>query len=269
MKPVPDGGHRIAVVEVMTTPRPMCLLNVYLPSIGSGSSDTEFREVLDEIHEIMQKYSVSHDIVLGGDFNALLHRKKSIKRDQVLCEFVQEQNLCMVRDYPEVPIFFHTNGDFSSQIDYLLVSQLLAAEASVVIHDMSHLNLSDHTHVSITIPTRKLSTQKEKPVAPASQKQKVNWRKCDLQEYCSVAEEGFRSVPDSVPDTRLEADLLLKSLISVLFNSSCVVSKHQPRRRKSKLGLPFWTLELKDAVQKSKLVHAEWKRAGASTGPGA
>ena len=54
VKPVPDGGHRIAVVEVLTTPRPMCLLNVYLPSRGSGSSDTEFREVLDEIHEIMQ-----------------------------------------------------------------------------------------------------------------------------------------------------------------------------------------------------------------------
>ena len=154
-----------------------------------------------------------HDIVLGGDFNASLHRNKSIKRDQVLCEFVQEQDLCMVRDYPEVPTFFHTNGDFSSQIDYLLVSQLLAAEASVIFHNMSHMK-SDHTHVSITIPTRKLSTQKEKPVAPASQKQKVNWRKCDLQEYCSVAEEGVRSVPDSVPDTRLEADLLSHLLVA-------------------------------------------------------
>ena len=56
--------------------------------------------------------------------------------------------------------------------------------------------------------------------------------------------------------------LLLKRLVSVLYNSSCAVSKHRLRRRKSKLGLPFWTLEIKDAVRKSKLAHVEWKRAG-------
>ena len=79
----------------------MCLLNIYLPSRGNGSSDTEFQQVLDEIHEILQKYNVSHDIVLGGDLNASMHRTKSISCDQVLCEFVKEHNLCTAKDYSQ------------------------------------------------------------------------------------------------------------------------------------------------------------------------
>ena len=60
---VPDGGHRVKVVEVISTPRPICLLNVYLPSRGSAGSDIEFVESLDELHEILQKYSPTHDVI--------------------------------------------------------------------------------------------------------------------------------------------------------------------------------------------------------------
>ncbi|MCW4345464.1 MAG: reverse transcriptase domain-containing protein, partial [Candidatus Thiodiazotropha endolucinida] len=107
-----------------------------------------------------------------------------------------------------------------------------------------------------------LSTQEEIPLAPSHQKLRVNWRKCDLQEYCTTVEDGFQKVPTGVPDTRLEADILLREVTNVLYNSSCAVTKQHSKRRKSKSGLPIWTPEIKEAVQKSKLAHAEWKSAG-------
>ena len=67
----------------MTTPRPICLLNVYLPSRGSAGSDTEFVEALDELHEILQKYSPTHDVIIGGDFISSLYRAKTSTRDQI------------------------------------------------------------------------------------------------------------------------------------------------------------------------------------------
>ena len=52
-------------------------------------------------------------------------------------------------------------------------------------------------------------------------KQRINWRKCDLQEYSYVVEEELLLVSTRVPDTGLEADLLLMEVTSALYDSSC------------------------------------------------
>ena len=155
--------------------------------------------------------------------------------------FFNEQCLFMPVDYPVIPTFFHTAGDFSSQIDYFFVSELLVAESRVAVHDMHHLNLSDHTHISIEIPARILSMQVVgKDDVPVHLKQRINWRKCDLQEYSHMVEEELLLVSTSVPDTGLEADLLLMEITSVLYNSSCSATNQRARRKKSKAGLPIW-----------------------------
>ena len=52
---------------------------------------------------------------------------------------------------------------------------------------MHHLNLSDHTHISIELPGRTLMAQVSvKEEIPQSTKQRIDWSKCDRQEYRKV-----------------------------------------------------------------------------------
>ena len=53
-------------------------MNVYLPTRGSAMDEMFFDDSLDMLHEIILKYSSSHTIVLGGDFNSSLHRETII-----------------------------------------------------------------------------------------------------------------------------------------------------------------------------------------------
>ena len=64
------------VITVKASPKPLCIMNVYMPSRGSTEADAEYEETLDQIHEIVIKFNASHDIVIGGDWNASLHRTK-------------------------------------------------------------------------------------------------------------------------------------------------------------------------------------------------
>ncbi|MEW8548401.1 MAG: endonuclease/exonuclease/phosphatase family protein, partial [Candidatus Thiodiazotropha sp.] len=262
VKAVPDGGHRMTAVEVTTTERPLCLINVYLPSRGSTGGEIMFAEALDELHEILQKYNLTHDVVIGGDFNSSLHRNITCSRDQILQEFLNEHGLSVTKDYPVMPTFFHTAGDFTSQIDYFFVSESLV-ESCVTVHDMHYMNLSDHTHISIELPAKSLSVRRnEKVTAPIGLKKRINWGKCDLLEYDSAVKENLEMVPREIPDSGLEAELLVRKLTCVLYNGACVASKQCGRRKKSKAGLPIWTDAVRIAAQESKLAHANWKKAG-------
>ena len=71
---MPDGGHRVTAAEITGDRLPLCLINVYMPSRGCPDSDIQFQSTLDEVHEILEKYGHTHKILLGGDFNASLHR---------------------------------------------------------------------------------------------------------------------------------------------------------------------------------------------------
>ena len=56
----------------------VCIINVYLPCRGYKDSDDKFADCLEELKEIVTKYSGSAHIILLGDFNASLHRDKSL-----------------------------------------------------------------------------------------------------------------------------------------------------------------------------------------------
>jgi exonuclease III len=50
----------------------LCIVNVYLPSdIKEG--DYEYRDMMDQLNEVIQKYEETYDILLCGDMNASLH----------------------------------------------------------------------------------------------------------------------------------------------------------------------------------------------------
>ena len=58
-----------------TVKAPVTIINVYMPCRGLKLSDELFCETLDELSEIIEKYSTSSNIILVvGDLNASLHR---------------------------------------------------------------------------------------------------------------------------------------------------------------------------------------------------
>ena len=84
VKTLEDGSCRTIAIEIHTQDRPICLINTYLPSRGRGHSTEDFNTALDEVSEIVEKFSNSHLIVLMGDFNSSLHRDPPNNHDYTL-----------------------------------------------------------------------------------------------------------------------------------------------------------------------------------------
>ena len=58
-----DGGSRIQVITINNIPTMLCIVNVYMPSdIKEG--DYEYRGMMDQLNEVIQKYEETYDILL-------------------------------------------------------------------------------------------------------------------------------------------------------------------------------------------------------------
>jgi len=143
-----EGNHRITVTTIACKPTPICIINVYMPTTGNNQNEN-YNESLDQISKLLEKYS-SHRIILIGDMNASLHRDDR-QRDKNLKNFTETNNRHLPENYPIKPTFFHHNGKYSSQIDYVLCDpEMLELSPDVEIHDMSPLNTSDHTLITVS-----------------------------------------------------------------------------------------------------------------------
>jgi exonuclease III len=65
----------IIAIELEAEPKPLCMINAYMPFRGRKNTAHQYSESIDIIREMVSKYSKSHTIVLRGDFNASLHRE--------------------------------------------------------------------------------------------------------------------------------------------------------------------------------------------------
>ena len=82
---VQDGNNRITVITLHAQPKSICLINAYLPS-ENKEVDEQYKDTLEQISEIIQKFKDTHNMLICGDMNASLHRdncKYSIGRDLV------------------------------------------------------------------------------------------------------------------------------------------------------------------------------------------
>ena len=67
VKGIPDGSNRIQCIEVQAQ-QPILVIAVYMPCKGLHDNADDFEDNLAQLHEIMQKYKNSHQILLGGGF---------------------------------------------------------------------------------------------------------------------------------------------------------------------------------------------------------
>ena len=176
---IPDGGSRIQALLLEQENQPICILNVYMPS-DSKNANTEYKDTLSEIDEIMSKYGQTHNIIICGDMNGSLHRNKNA-HDKILQEFCSEKEIYLQASFPEKPTFYHKSMPARSQIDYFLIKDHgpLSEGFRLIIEDMKAENTSDHVPVLLRFKCQ-LKRFKEKPkeiiVNP-------KWDSCDKQKY--------------------------------------------------------------------------------------
>ena len=91
IQPVTDGGCRIQTVT-LNCPRPILIVAVYLPAKGSPDDVDSYEECFDHLYEIFEKYSDSHDIVVGGDFNEYIYSGHNSKRNRTFKTFLTEKD---------------------------------------------------------------------------------------------------------------------------------------------------------------------------------
>lgn len=236
----------------------ICLINAYMPTHNqSVSSQDEYSECLDIIHNIMQNYQDTHKIIICGDMNGTLLRAREYnKHDRLLQDFVREHKL-QVASNSSKSTFVHHNGKSQSQIDYIMCqdSQFIC---DYQIDDIASLNLSAHVPVHAKVNTflpsqiRNNNTKQSKIST-----RKLKWENADPEKFCDILKTNLASYhPVNSGDSSTDIQRVVKGLQHAA--SGAVPSKLiVPKGPKWKI-----TPNVKIIQSECKLAFANWVRAG-------
>ena len=83
IKKLTDGNERIIAAEIQTKNKPICLINVYLPT-KMANSDCQYQENLDILQTMIDKYVDSHTIIICGDMKGSLSIERNNSHDAKL-----------------------------------------------------------------------------------------------------------------------------------------------------------------------------------------
>ena len=262
--PMPDGSTRVVVVHIVTENNPIVLINTYMPTEGSHDKQSSYEDLLDEVHEITQKYQSTCDIIWAGDHNASFYRKKPTTNDRLFRAFCKEDNYVPHPETEDTPTYHHFCGESKSRIDHVLSTSGKNILRTTSVDIRHHLNVGSHdaviAEVAIIIPPVIKSPPGARPANP-----KPKWNKADTHLYRSLTEErinvlistGGLDLPHQVLADRLQCILLLCAE-----ESGANVCRTKSKRT-SKLP---WAPELKPLVAASKQLHFQWKVEGKPDG---
>ena len=115
---IPDGNERILCLEFKDSlSKPILIICVYLPT-GGASTDDEFMECITQLEEILvQKYSGSHEVLIGGDLNIDLTKSKGSKKKTFLMDFLKDFDLHVTFNDQT---YINPQGKDCSEIDYFV-----------------------------------------------------------------------------------------------------------------------------------------------------
>ena len=247
---------RIIAIEIKINPYPICLINAYMPS-DTKNSDIEYKDTLVQIHEIINTYGCTHEMILCGDMNASLIRQNT--RDKTLHSFLQENQLTTTEKYPNKSTFFHHNQKYVSQIDYFFFKANSGLKIqNIVIRDHEATNLSDHTLLTVNIKTPNLpkgsKTAKTKTITT-----KPKWEKAEVDIY---REEIKDAIPKLI-STQHTLEEKINTLTEILHEAG---SKSIPNYREKKnvktRGKSIWNREIGKTSKECKALYEKWKKSG-------
>ena len=242
------------MVELDTEPK-LCVINVYMPSRGNNKKEA-FTAVLDELAEIVTKFTDTHAILLSGDLNSSISRYPPNERDQLLRNFVSENKLLSLQD--GTPTYILPSGDPSAEIDYILMNNRAREMVTSVSLDTDHhLNTSDHTCLRATLDIEHTRSK----VQTGDTTSKTPWKKIDKTKYKFCVEKRLSPNTNNTTEN-IESNIteLTGALLAAAKETNPTSTKQIRRRNRQK---PM-SEEIRLAAKASKKAWWEWKKAGAT-----
>ncbi|VDI45336.1 Hypothetical predicted protein [Mytilus galloprovincialis] len=242
IKELIDGGNRIQAIHIQQGDKPICLINVYMPS-DSKNADIEYKDTLAQIDEMIEKYKDTHEIIVCGDMNGSLDRS-STPHDKILKTFCKEKCIGNTEKCPVKETFYHQNEIINKirQIDVL---------------DTDPENTSDHVPVILTLNSQ-LKKVREKATTIIA---KPKWTDCDHQIYKEVIN---KDLPKLMQKSKGIIEQDIRNLEKLLHKAGEAAIPKYPLKIKIKSkGKAIWNEQIDKASKQSKNAYKVWRQHGA------
>ncbi|CAC5396747.1 unnamed protein product [Mytilus coruscus] len=139
VKPIIDGNNRIQCIE-LALKNQILLVSAYLPTKAEIDKFEEFSECIDQLFEIIQKYELTHNIVIGGDFNEDISKINNPRRALKLKKKIIDE--CNMKVDFKGPTFINVRGEEISEINYFIYKTEIVLKTTRLTDVAS--NVSDH-----------------------------------------------------------------------------------------------------------------------------
>ena len=131
---------------------------------------------------------------------------------------------------------------------------------------MHHLNLSDHTHITLSVKVYSdyFLKNNSKQETPQTTNSKIKLGKCDLNEYHLCENSLHKDSPTDLK-SNMDVDLGLLKITNTLFKASSIAIKQRKPKKSTRSGLPVWNDRIQMSVRER--VSKPWKKASRPSDP--
>lgn len=253
---IPDGCGRVNASLIHTTKEPILLINTYMPTEGTRTED-RYANVLDEIHELLQKFPNCIP-VWTGDINAN-NRRLKYSNDRLLMAFIKEENLVTLQPPEDIPTFHHFNGTSKSTIDMFITREEYKERiGDVKVDERNPLNHSSHdaihTYLKGDLPEKKTKQPSRKAL------ERTKWNSVDKAAYSQETEVQLKCLQDQLSEDT-PAEIVVLRLNKIL-TECCKDSTPPQPKSKSKNSKYKWNNNLRVLMKASKEAFWVWKSKG-------
>ena len=263
-----EGCNRILVTTLDLPGNPICIANCYLPSGNSKDALGKFEEDADRIHDIVSRFSQTHEVVIMGDLNED-HFNRNLKKERAIKQIILEMELMDLgtscnRESTYVNIFLNQR----SHIDHALVKrkfeEIKWRNISIIHQDdeISPANTSYHLPI-MTVIKAPCPSKKSMKKGRSSKRVVFQRNETDVQLFQEAVNKELEGIKPELLDTE-SMILALQSIIDTAMCESTPfkICSNRPPATKG----PTWTPELEQAIASSKRIHHNWKEAGRPRG---
>ena len=261
-----QGNSRILVTKINIPQNPVCILNCYLPS-GNGKEAREtFLEDVDTLHELIETYSSTHDILLIGDLNEDHFNRKGPKEEAIM-KLVDEHKL---RDLgcstSKIMTYENIHLGHQSHIDHALLKPTHNNNSwsSCTILREDHSNTSYHHPITLTAQFSLAAPKKSH--TSAKRETRYNLKKIDQVAFQNTLDEELDPIDIESLDADTAIHVLQRAIATATHLSAPCKTFNNSQRKKNSDNNCVWSPDLAAAVRNSKLAHYMWKTAGRPTG---
>ena len=259
VSPMQDGSSRVQILRIDYTPKPLYLINTYMPTTGSADA---YSESLDQVFELIQKFSQEGYIIWLGDLNGSFHRSNQTDNDRSLRIFCRENDF--MPTVSDQPTYHHFTGGITSRIDHILVrnrEKHIVKDQSITARHPLNTSSHDPVAANIVIPNQSGNNirKEEGRCQHEASKLRPNWKKINIQHYQQLTQQRLQVLLDH-GGLDLPVNVLVDRVYNILTESADILSPSPAKRRRK--GRYPWLHDYLPLVKEIKHLFWKWKNEG-------